>query len=118
MCNNKKQRTMRKVNLTEEEEMIFLNAKVEEKDIQKLMKKYSIKTINNVNYVLRKRTRNGMEDANFMNTKLALTGILQEGETLHDFAEFRLRFRPVIEFRNRDFIIDEIKRKIRRNETK
>ena len=53
-----------------------------------------------------------------MGTKKALDGILQKNETLRDFVEFKLRIRPVIEFRNSDFIIDAIKRKIRKNEKK
>lgn len=102
---------MRKINLTKEEEAIFLNTKVKEEDIQELIKKYSVKKVDNVNYVLCDRKRDSGENPDFLGTKKALTGILQKNETLRDFAEFRLRLRPVIEFRNRDFIIDAIKRK-------
>lgn len=50
--------------------------------------------------------------------KKALAGILQKNETLSDFVEFKLRMKPVCKFRNNDFIIDAIKRKIRKNEKK
>ncbi len=109
---------MRKINLTKEEEAIFLNTKVKEEDIQELIKKYSVKEVDDVKYVLCDRTRDSGENPDFLGTKKALTGILQKNETLRDFVEFRLRLRPVIEFRNRDFIIAAIKRKIKRNETK
>ena len=105
---------MRKIKLTKEEEAIFLNAEIKEEDIQDLMKKYVVKKINNVYYVLCERKRDGMADADFMGTKKALTGILQKGETLRDFAEYVLRMKSVYEFRNRDFVIEQIKRKVKR----
>ncbi len=105
---------MRKIKLTKEEEAIFLNAEIKEEDIQELMKKYSIKKFNKVNYVLCKRRRDGGEKADFMGTKKALEGILQEGEALRDFVEFKLRMKPVLEFRNRDFLIERIKRRVKR----
>ena len=105
---------MRKLNLTKEEKEIFKKAKVKEEDIDNLMKKYSIKKVNNVYYVLCERKRDGMADADFMGTKKALTGILQKGETLRDFAEYVLRMKSVYEFRNRDFVIEQIKRKVKR----
>lgn len=106
---------MRKIKLTKEEEAIFLNAEIKEEDIQELMKKYSIKKFNKVNHVLCKRRRDGGEKADFMDTGLALTGILKKGETLHDFVEFRLRMRQVLEYRNRDFIVNRIKKRIKRD---
>lgn len=106
---------MRKIKLTKEEEAIFLNAEIKEEDIQELMKKYSIKKFNKINYVLCKRRRDGGEKADFMDTGLALTGILKKDETLHDFVEFRLRMRQVLEYRNRDFIVNRIKKRIKRD---
>lgn len=105
---------MRKLNLTKEEEAIFLNAEIKEEDIQELMKKYVVKKINNVYYVLCDCKRDGAENADFMGTKKALEGILQEGEALRDFVEFKLRMKPVLEFRNRDFLIERIKRRVKR----
>ena len=105
---------MRKIKLTKEEEAIFLNAEIKEEDIQDLMKKYVVKKINNVYYVLCDCKRDGAENADFMGTKKALAGILQEGEALRDFVEFKLRMKPVLEFRNRDFVIEQIKRKVKR----
>jgi hypothetical protein len=105
---------MRKLNLTKEEKEIFKNTKIKEEDIQDLMKKYVVKKINNVYYVLCDGKRDGAENADFMDTGLALTGILKKGETLHDFVEFRLRMRQVLEYRNRDFVIEQIKRKVKR----
>jgi len=108
----------RKLNLTKEEKEIFKNTKIKEEDIQDLMKKYVVKKINNVYYVLCDGKRDGMADADFMGTKKALTGILQKGETLRDFAEFRLRMRQVLEYRNRDFIVNRIKKRIKRDARK
>ena len=105
---------MRKIKLTKEEEAIFLNAEIKEEDIQELMKKYVVKKINNVYYVLCDSKRDGAENADFMGTKKALAGILQEGEALRDFVEFKLRMKPVLEFRNRDFLIERIKRRVKR----
>jgi len=105
---------MRKIKLTKEEEAIFLNAEIKEEDIQDLMKKYVVKKINNVYYVLCDSKRDGAENADFMGTKKALAGILQEGEALRDFVEFKLRMKPVLEFRNRDFLIERIKRRVKR----
>ena len=105
---------MRTVNLTNEERIIFSEAEVKEKDVQKLMKEYTIMNTNNARYVLCERKRDDGNDANFMNTGLALTGILENGESLQDFIEFRLRMREVIKYRNSDTIIDDIKRKIRK----
>lgn len=106
---------MRKIKLTKEEEAIFYNANVKEDDIQNLIKKYSVKKVDNVNYVLCDRKRDSGENPDFMGTKKALAGILQKNETLSDFVEFKLRMKPVCKFRNNDFIIDAIKRKIRKN---
>ena len=105
---------MRKIKLTKEEEAIFLNAEIKEEDIQDLMKKHVVKKINNVYYVLCDSKRDGAENADFMGTKKALAGILQEGEALRDFVEFKLRMKPVLEFRNRDFLIERIKRRVKR----
>ena len=118
MRDNKNNKIMREINLTKEEEAIFYNANVKEEDIQNLIKKYSVKKVDNVNYVLCDRKRDSGENPDFMGTKKALAGILQKNETLSDFVEFKLRMKPVCKFRNNDFIIDAIKRKIKRNETK
>jgi len=105
---------MRTVNLTDEERRIFFEAEVKEKDVQKLMKEYTIMNTNNARYVLCERKRDDGEDANFMGTGLALTGILEDNESLKDFIKFRLRMREVIKYRNSDFAVDAIKRKIRK----
>ena len=107
---------MRTVNLTNEERIIFSEAEVKEKDVQKLMKEYTIMNTNNTRYVLCERKRDDGNDANFMDTGLALTGILENGESLQDFIEFRLRMRPVIKHRNRDTVIESIKRSIKKGE--
>jgi hypothetical protein len=78
------------------------------------MRKYIIKDIDDVRYVLCKRERDDGDDANFMGTGLALTGILEDNESLKDFIKFRLRMREVIKYRNSDFAVDAIKRKIRK----
>lgn len=118
MRDNKNNKIMREINLTKEGEAIFYNANVKEDDIQNLIKKYSVKKVDNVNYVLCDRKRDSGENPDFMGTKKALAGILQKNETLSDFVEFKLRMKPVCKFRNNDFIIDAIKRKIRKNEKK
>jgi len=107
---------MRTVNLTDEERRIFFDTEVKEKDVQKLMKEYTIMNTNNARYVLCERKRDDGEDANFMGTGLALTGILEDNESLKDFIEFRLRMRPVIKHRNRDTVIESIKRSIKKGE--
>lgn len=105
---------MRTIKLTEREKEIFFNTKIKEKDVQELMRKYIIKDIDDVRYVLCKRERDDEDDANFMGTGLALTGILEDNESLKDFIKFRLRMREVIKYRNSDFAVDAIKRKIRK----
>lgn len=105
---------MRTIKLTEREKEVFFNTKIKEKDVQELMRKYIIKDIDDVRYVLCKRERDDGEDANFMGTGLALTGILEDNESLKDFIKFRLRMREVIKYRNSDFVVDAIKRKIRK----
>jgi len=105
---------MRTINLTNEERIIFSEVEVKEKDVQELMRKYIIKDIDDVRYVLCKRERDDGDDANFMGTGLALTGILEDNESLKDFIKFRLRMREVIKYRNSDFAVDAIKRKIRK----
>lgn len=80
------------------------------------MKEYVVRNINNTKCVLCKKERDDGDDANFMDTGLALTGILEDGETLHDFIEFRLKMRAVINHRNRASVIDDIKRKIKKGE--
>jgi hypothetical protein len=107
---------MRTVNLTDEERRIFFEAEVKEKDVQKLMKEYTIMNTNNARYVLCERKRDDGNDANFMDTGLALTGILENGESLQDFIEFRLRMRHVIKHRNRDTVIESIQRSIKKGE--
>ena len=107
---------MRTVNLIDEERRIFFDTEVKEKDIQKLMKEYVVRNINNTKCVLCKKERDDGDDANFMDTGLALTGILEDGETLHDFIEFRLKMRAVINHRNRASVIADIKRKIKKGE--
>ena len=69
MRNNKNNKTMREINLTKEEEAIFFNTKVKEEDIQELIKKYSVKKVDNVNYVLCDRKRDSGENPDFMGTK-------------------------------------------------
>lgn len=91
---------MRTIKLTEREKEIFFNTKIKEKDVQELMRKYIIKDIDDVRYVLCKRERDDGDDANFMETGLALTGILEDNESLKDFIKFRLRMREVIKYRN------------------
>ena len=107
---------MRTVNLTDEERRIFFDTEVKEKDVQKLMKEYTIMNTNNARYVLCERKRDDGNDANFMDTGLALTGILENGESLQDFIEFRLRMRPVVKHRNRDTVVESIKRSIKKGE--
>jgi hypothetical protein len=107
---------MRTIKLTEREKEIFFNTKIKEKDVQELMRKYIIKDIDSVRYVLCKRERDDGDDANFMNTGLALTGVLVKNETLEEFIEFVLRFRRVVEFRNRDSVIEAIKRNVKKGE--
>lgn len=68
MRDNKNNKIMRKINLTKEEEAIFLNTKVKEEDIQELIKKYSVKKVDNVNYVLCDRKRDSGENPDFMGT--------------------------------------------------
>lgn len=91
---------MRQINLTKREETIFKNIKIEEKDIEKLLKKYNIKKVNDVNYITCKIERPNDLKANFMNTGEALVGILQENETLRDFIEYQLRFIKICDRRN------------------
>jgi len=91
---------MRQINLTKKEEAIFKNIKIEEKDIERLLKKYNIKKVRNINYITCKIERPNDLRANFMNTGEALVGILQENEILRDFVEYQLRFIKICDRRN------------------
>lgn len=90
---------MREINLTKKEQVIFEKTKIKNGEIEKLIKDFSVKKIKDVNYVLHKVERSIGCEANFMNTGLALSGILQEGETLHDFIEFKLKFSEICNIR-------------------
>lgn len=88
--------------LTEEEKIIFDNAVIGESEIDELVKKYKVVYDDGVNYVVCKCQRPKWQKANFLDTHMALAGVLRRGEALRDFVEYQLRMRQVIEFRNKD----------------
>jgi hypothetical protein len=91
----------RLMNLTQEEMLAFVQAEVKESDIEKMMATHEIIQKFGKKYVVCKCTRPIGYEADFLNSGMALTGILLEGESLRDFIEYRLRMKNVWKIRSR-----------------
>lgn len=91
----------RLINLTQEEMLAFVQTEVKESDIEKMMSTHTIIQKFGKKYVVCKCERPLGYEADFLNSGMALTGILLEGESLRDFIEYRLRMRNVWKIRSR-----------------
>ena len=93
----------RLMNLIQEEMLAFVQAEVKESDIEKMMATHTIiqEFGKKYKYVICKCERPLGYEADFLNSGMALTGILLEGESLRDFIEYRLRMKNVWKIRSR-----------------
>ena len=91
----------RLINLTKKEMIAFEQTEEKESDIEKMMSTHTIIQKFGKKYVVCKCERPLGYEADFLNSGMALTGILLEGESLRDFIEYRLRMRNVWKIRSR-----------------
>jgi len=84
--------------LNENEKNKYKNFVLNEKEVEDKMNQYSVFPYRRRNYILTnvKRPYN-YPKANFLGTGMALVGILENGEDLRDFIEYKMRLNFILE---------------------
>jgi len=96
----------------------YKNFVLNEKEVEEKMNKYSVFKYRRRNYILTnvKRPYN-YPKANFLGTRMALVGILENGEDLRDFIEYQMRLNFILEMEY-DRLSDEYYRHSKREQHK
>ncbi len=96
----------------------YKNFVLNEKEVEEKMNKYSVFKYRRINYILTnvKRPYN-YPKANFLGTRMALVGILENGEDLRDFIEYQMRLNFILEMEY-DRLLEEYYRHTKREQNK